>query len=199
MSPPDADPRGGYEVRRGDHVVSDDPARLDPDAVHRLLLGTFWGEGMDADLLRRAMRGSHSFGLYRGEALVGYARVITDYARNAHLADVVVSDGERGKGLGKWLVECVLDHPALRDVRTWQLATTDAHELYRRFGFTETPPGQVMRRSLDHSPWMGVRASVEPPSADPASSASTSTGPPAEEMGGESACQMHRFYDLEES
>jgi GNAT superfamily N-acetyltransferase len=186
--------RRGYEVRRGDHTVSDDPARLDHAAIHALIATTFWGAGMDADLLRRSVEGSHSFGLYQGERQVGFARVVTDYARNAHLADVVIAEEERGKGLGKWLVACVLEHPALRGVRTWQLSTTDAHDLYRPFGFSETPPGQVLRRSLDPAPWMagGETASSETP---------PSPGPhpplPPEEMGGESACQMHRFYDLD--
>jgi predicted N-acetyltransferase YhbS len=133
---------------------------------------------------------SHSFGLYRDGRQVGFARVVTDYARNAHLADVVIAQEERRRGLGKWLAAAVLDHPALREVRTWQLATTDAHELYRPFGFTETPAGQIMRRSLDPAPWMTV-------SVDAAERSERSTPEPPDEMGGESACQMHNFYDLE--
>ena len=180
---------GRYEVRRDDCTVSDDPARLDNAAIHALLATTFWGVGMDADLLRRSVEGSHSFGLYRGGRQIGFARVVTDYARNAHLADVVIAEEERGRGLGRWLVASVLDHPALREVRTWQLSTVDTHELYRPFGFTETPPGQVMRRSLDKAAWMDAptAASVSPPDRTP----------PEDGMGGESACQMHRFYDLE--
>jgi GNAT superfamily N-acetyltransferase len=179
-----------YEVSRGEYMVSDDPARLDHPAIHALIATTFWGVGMDAELLRRSVENSHSFGLYRGGRQVGFARVVTDYARNAHLADVVIADEERGRGLGKWLVAAVLDHPALRQVRTWQLSTTDAHHLYRPFGFTETPPGQVMRRSLDPAPWMIAPIAASAPPAPPEA--------PPEEMGGESACQMHRFYDLED-
>jgi GNAT superfamily N-acetyltransferase len=190
-----------YEARRGEYTVSDDAARLDHAAIHALIATTFWGVGMDADLLRRSVDGSHSFGLYRGDAQVGFARVVTDYARNAHLADVVIAPEERGKGLGKWLVACILTHPVLSQVRTWQLATTDAHEMYRPFGFTETPPGQIMRRSLDPAPWMsGESASTSPaPSTSSALSRSVQDEEPptSEEMGGESACQMHRFYDLE--
>lgn len=80
---------------------------------------------------------------------IGFARVVTDYIRFAYLADVFVLEEHRGHGLGRWLVECVLDHPDLRDVRKWMLATRDAHSLYERLGFAEVgePEWLMERRS----------------------------------------------------
>jgi GNAT superfamily N-acetyltransferase len=174
------DPRGTLEVHQGEYTISDDPARQDHDAVFRLIGTAFWGVDLDPAVVRRSVENSHGFGVFRGERQVGFARVITDYARFAYVADVVIAKEERGKGLGKWLVGTLLGHPALASVRGWLLSTTDAHELYRRFGFGElSDPRQVMRRA------------VPAPSSAPSDRL-------ADEMGGESACQMHRFYDLEE-
>ena len=78
---------------------------------------------------------SLNFGLYHEEKQIGFARLLTDYVRFAYLMDVFILEEYRGKGLGKWLMECVFNHPALQDVRRWMLATWDAHDLYARYGF----------------------------------------------------------------
>jgi GNAT superfamily N-acetyltransferase len=75
------------------------------------------------------------FGLYHRETQIGFARIISDYATFAYLADVFVVEGYRRLGLGKWLIECVINHPALKDLRRWMLVTRDAHGLYQQFGF----------------------------------------------------------------
>jgi GNAT superfamily N-acetyltransferase len=189
MSGEGRDPRGTLEVRRGEYTISDDPARLDHDAIFRLIGTAFWGVGLDAALIRRSIQNSHAFGLFRGQRQIGFARVISDYARFAYVADVVVAKEEQGHGLGRWLVETMLGHPALEQVRGWMLSTTDAHELYRRYGFAEADARMVMRRVVP-----------APPPADPyalADEPAETAGDGADEMGGESACQMHRFYDLE--
>ena len=77
---------------------------------------------------------------------VGFARVVTDLATFGYVADVFVLDVDRGQGLSKWLMECILDHPDLRDMRRWHLVTRDAQGLYARFGFAEPAPGQHMER-----------------------------------------------------
>ena len=100
--------------------------------------------------MRRSVEHSLPFGLYRGGRQIGFARVVTDRATFAWLADVFVLDEFRGEGLGKWLVETILSHPELRGLRRWTLGTRDAHELYRRFGFAETPAGFFMEK-LDTS------------------------------------------------
>jgi GNAT superfamily N-acetyltransferase len=127
-----------YERAKDDYAISDNPARLDLDLVYDFLSGeSYWARGRSRERVERSVENSLAFGVYRDGAQVGFARVVTDYATFAWLADVFVLDAERGRGLGVWLVETILSHPDLREVRRWLLATRDAQELYRRFGFTE--------------------------------------------------------------
>ena len=133
------------EWRRGPYVISTDRARLDIEAVHDYLAASsYWAQGRTLETVRRSIDNSLPFGLYLDERLIGFARVVTDYATFAWLADVYVLEEFRGEGLGKWLVGVVLAHPELRRLRRWMLATHDAHELYRRFGFAEPEPGVLM-------------------------------------------------------
>jgi GNAT superfamily N-acetyltransferase len=126
--------------------VSTDPARLDLGAIHGYLTGSYWAAGISRSVVERSLRHSLGFGVYRGDELVGFARVVTDLATFAYLADVFVLDAYRGRGLSKWLIECILEHPDLRDVRRWHLVTRDAQGLYAKFGFAEPPPGKHMER-----------------------------------------------------
>jgi nitroimidazol reductase NimA-like FMN-containing flavoprotein (pyridoxamine 5'-phosphate oxidase superfamily)/GNAT superfamily N-acetyltransferase len=136
-----------YERREGQLCVSTDPNRVDFALVHRFLAEeSYWARGIGADAQRVAMRESLCFGLYRAGAQIGFARVVTDYGRIAYLADVFVVKEERGKGLGKWLVACVLEHPDLANVDRWLLGTADAHALYERFGFVRADAGRYMVR-----------------------------------------------------
>jgi GNAT superfamily N-acetyltransferase len=122
--------------RRGDYEVSTDPERLDVDMLHRFLSEeSYWALGRPRDVLERAIGHSLNFGLYRDGEQVGFARVVTDLATFAWLADVFVLDGHRTAGLGTWLVETAVSHPDLRGLGRWVLATSDAHGLYSRFGF----------------------------------------------------------------
>src|SRR4051794_34275340 len=110
------------EWRRGEYVISTDRARLDLDLVHRFLSeDAYWSPGIARDLVERSIRNSLCFGLYDGEGQVGFARVVTDRAAFAYLADVFVVPEHRGGGLGKWLVETVLSHPDLQDLRRFFL------------------------------------------------------------------------------
>jgi GNAT superfamily N-acetyltransferase len=126
--------------------VSTDPARLDLDVIHGYLKGSYWAKGIPRAVAERSLRNSLSFGVYRGDEQVGFARVVTDLATFAYVADVFVVDAVRGQGLSKWLMECILDHPDLKDVRRWHLVTRDAQGLYARFGFAEPAPGKHMER-----------------------------------------------------
>lgn len=127
-----------HEWQRGEYRISTDRERLDLDVIYDYLsLQSYWAKGRSRETIRRSIENSVAFGLYKGAELVGFARVITDYATFAWLADVFVLDGERGHGLGKWLVEVILSHPELQKFRRWVLATKDAHGLYRPFGFEE--------------------------------------------------------------
>ncbi|MDX1532001.1 MAG: GNAT family N-acetyltransferase [Rhodothermales bacterium] len=124
---------------RGRFSVSTDPARLDVDAVHAYLTRSYWSPGVPRAVVERAVRGSLPFGLYDGDAQVGFARVITDAATFAYLADVYVLEAYQGRGLGGWLMDCVLAHPALQGLRRWLLTTQDAHAFYERLGFVRAP------------------------------------------------------------
>jgi GNAT superfamily N-acetyltransferase len=120
---------------RDGYVVSTDAARLDLAAIHGYLSRSYWAAGIPLETLARALDHSLCFGLYRDTTQVGFARMVTDRATFAYLADVYVLEPHRGRGLGKWLVGCVLSHPALHGLRRSMLATRDAHELYRQFGY----------------------------------------------------------------
>ena len=133
------------EWQRGDYEVSTDPARIDIESVHRFLSDeAYWSPGVPEDVVRRAIAGSLVFGLYRGSAQVGLARVVSDRATFAWLCDVYVLEEHRGHGLGKWLMECVKAHPDLQGLRRWLLATRDAHGLYEQFGFEPVDPERFM-------------------------------------------------------
>jgi len=136
------------EWRRDGFVVSTDPARLDLAMVQRWIADeSYWARGVPLEVVRRAAAGSLNFGLYGPGGQVGYARAVTDSATFAWLADVFVLAPHRGCGLGRWLIECVMTCPELQDLRSYLLATTDAHGLYRRFGFEEPEAGRIMRKS----------------------------------------------------
>jgi GNAT superfamily N-acetyltransferase len=124
------------EWRSGEYVVSTDRSRLDLGVVHGYLKQSYWAEGVPLDVVRRSAENSLVFGMYRDAEQVGFARVVTDQATFAYLADVFVLEEHRGQNLGKWLVETVLSHPELQDLRRWMLATRDARELYRKYAFT---------------------------------------------------------------
>jgi GNAT superfamily N-acetyltransferase len=137
-----------HQWQREDYTISTDQTRLDLDVIHDYLdKSSYWATGRSIETVKRSIENSINFGLYKSEKQIGFARVITDYATFAWLADVFVLDSFRGQGLGKWLVEVILSHPELQRFRRWVLATKDAHELYRRFGFTElTRPERWMER-----------------------------------------------------
>jgi GNAT superfamily N-acetyltransferase len=126
-----------HEWRRGGFLISTDPGRLDLDLVHGFLANeAYWSPGVERGLVERAIQGSLVFGLYdEGNAQIGFSRVVTDGALFAYLRDVFVLKSHRGKGLGLWLTERSLNHPALRSVKRWMLSTDDAHALYAKFGF----------------------------------------------------------------
>jgi GNAT superfamily N-acetyltransferase len=125
------------EHRNGNFAISTDPARLDVDAIYAFLTQSYWAKGIPRDIVARSLQHALCFGMYDGEQQIGLARVISDFATYAYIADVYVLEPYRGQGLGKWLMACVMSHPDLQGLRRWSLATKDAHGLYRQFGFAE--------------------------------------------------------------
>jgi GNAT superfamily N-acetyltransferase len=126
-----------YEKQRGEYLISTDKSRLDIEAIGGFLNETYWATGRPLETVLRSIENSLTFGLYRGDIQLGLSRVVTDYATFAWLGDVFIAEAARGQGLGKWLIETIIAHPELQGFRRWVLATKDAHELYRKFGFTE--------------------------------------------------------------
>ena len=121
---------------KGDYEVSTDPARIDVLMVHEVLTSSYWAKGIPLETVQQSIENSISFGVYHGQQLVGFARVISDRATFAYLADVFILPSHRGRGLSRWLMECIVSHPDLQGLRRWMLATQDAHGLYAKFGFT---------------------------------------------------------------
>ena len=127
-----------HELRHAGYLITDDRTRLDRDMVHSYLSQeSYWAKGIAREIVDRSIDNSLCLGAYAPTgAQVGLVRIITDCATFAYLCDVFVLQGHRGKGLGKALIQAVLNHPQLRTVRRITLATHDAHGLYAGFGFT---------------------------------------------------------------
>jgi GNAT superfamily N-acetyltransferase len=135
-----------FSARQGEFLISTDPDLLDVPLIHDFLCHrSYWAAGIPLEVVRRSLANALCFGLYTGGRQVGFARVVTDRATFAWLADVFVLEAYRGRGLSKWLVESVRSHPALQGLRRFLLATRDAHGLYRRYGFTPlADPGRFL-------------------------------------------------------
>jgi GNAT superfamily N-acetyltransferase len=144
---------------RAPYLVSDERARLDLGVVHAFLTRSYWAPDIPREVVARSIENSLPFGLFRldgaREHQVGFARVITDRATFAYLSDVFVLDAERGKGLGKFLLECVHAHPELQELRRWLLVTRDAHGLYEKLGWRVVPEPEkhmeILRRDIYRS------------------------------------------------
>jgi GNAT superfamily N-acetyltransferase len=130
------DPETVIEYRRGEFLISTDRARLSLDVIHGFLTNCYWAKGIPLEVVTPSIKHSLCFGVYHGSAQVGFARVVSDFATVAYLGDVFVLESHRGRGLSKWLMECIVQHPALQNLRRWILTTRDAHSLYSQFGFT---------------------------------------------------------------
>jgi GNAT superfamily N-acetyltransferase len=141
------------DLQTGDYTISCQRARLDVASIHAYLAISYWSSGIPREVVERGIEHSLPFGVYRGEEQVGFARVVTDCATFAYLADVYILEPHRGQGLSKRLMEYVLAHPDLQGLRRFMLATRDAHGLYRTFGFTPlSDPSRIMEK-LRASPY----------------------------------------------
>ncbi len=139
-----------FNAERDGYAVSTDPARLDAAAIHDFLsYESYWAHGIPLAVLEKALANSLCFGLYAGRRQVGLARVITDRSTYCYLCDVYVLESERGRGLGRWLIECVVRHPELQGLRRMSLVTADAHALYADFGFVAPANPERYMEKLD--------------------------------------------------
>lgn len=117
-------------------TISTEKGKLDIELIHSFLNRTYWAEGISKETIRRSIEGSLCFGVFENDKQVGFARMITDKATFAYLADVFIIEEYRGRGLSKWLMQVIMSHPDLQGLRRMILATKDAHGLYKQFGFT---------------------------------------------------------------
>jgi len=147
------DPEDVVEYRRGEFLISSDRRRLDLETVHNFLVNSYWAKGIPREVVSRSIEHSLAFGIYHEGSetgkwqQVGFARMISDFATFAYLGDVFVLESYRGRGLSKWLMECIVQHPALQNLRRWILLTRDAHSLYSQFGFAPLKaPERYMER-----------------------------------------------------
>lgn len=125
--------------------LTDERTAVDVDAVCDLLRDTYWAAGRSRNQIVLSLDHSICFSLSRGGVQIGLARVLTDYGASSYLCDVVIRADQRGRGLGKWLVTCVLAHPALTGTRVF-LITRDAQGLYRELGFVTHPFECMVKR-----------------------------------------------------
>lgn len=142
-----------YENARNGFRISTDKQLLDIATIFRYLSEeSYWAKDIAKNIVERSIEHSLCFGVYEGTRQIGFARVITDQATFAYLADVFILPEWRGQGLSKWLMEAILAHPGLQGLRRWLLATMDAHGLYTQFGFTQlTEPERMMQRKAPHT------------------------------------------------
>ena len=120
------------------YTISTDKSMLDIDLIHRFLSErSYWAQHIPRAIVERSIANSLCFGSYDGDQQVGFARVITDYATFAYVADVFVLESHRGRGISKALMRAIREHPQLQELRRWHLVTSDAHALYEKFGFRE--------------------------------------------------------------
>ncbi len=126
-----------HQWQKGAYTCSTDKSTLQVDVMHTFLSErSYWAQGRSLEKVKRSIAHSECFGLYKMDKQVGFARVVSDFTIYAYILDVFVLEEERGNGLGKFLMECILAHPELIGVRKWMLGTEDAHGLYSQYGFT---------------------------------------------------------------
>ena len=125
-----------YEIRENDLLISTDQTLLDRPLIYQFLRErSYWAQAITPDIFARALEHSLCFGVYWSGRQIGFARVVTDFATFAWLADVFISEEKRGLGFSKKLVAAVIAHPQLQGLRRFLLGTRDAHGLYAQFGF----------------------------------------------------------------
>lgn len=114
-------------------TIDDDNQKTDAEEVYHLLKDTYWAKGRTLETVKKTIAHSHCFNVWKDGRQVGFARVVTDYAVFGWIADVIIDEAFRGQGLGKFLVQCICEHPKLPYHLV--LRTEDAHGLYEKYGF----------------------------------------------------------------
>ena len=131
--------------QQGEVYCSTDKGLLQTKKIHDFLSNrSYWAKGRTLEQVERSILYSECFGIYRSDRQIGFARVVSDYTIYAYLLDVFMLEEERGGGLGKFLMNCIMNHPQLININRWMLGTEDAHGLYEQYGFTQ------LKKSVNH-------------------------------------------------
>ncbi len=139
-----------YEKKKRVYLFSNDIKKTDLDVIYNFLAGSYWAKDLSRRKIKKSIGNSYCVALYHYERQIGFARVVTDFSRFAYLADVFIVEEYQGKGLGKFMLKCILEDPNLKDVNRWLLSTQDAHGLYKKFGFGKLEkPQNFMRLKRD--------------------------------------------------
>lgn len=135
-------------MKQGHLEISNNKNKLDLSFVHHYLSNqSYWAKGRTLETIQKSIENSVCFGVYRDGIQVGFARVITDYATIAHLSDVFIDEKHRSQGLAMKLLEYIFSSPDLQNIYRWMLGTRDAHELYKKFGFSPCAhPDRIMEK-----------------------------------------------------
>lgn len=135
-----------YEVKKDEFLISTDKELLDIDVIHSYLSKeSYWAMNIPREVVERSIVHSLCFGVYHESKQIGFARLVTDQATFAYLADVFILEDHRGQGLSKWLIHSIHAHPELQGLRRWVLGTKDAHGLYEQFGWVRFGEDQLQR------------------------------------------------------
>ena len=119
-------------------MISTDPSLLNLDIIHDYLCNhSYWAKNRPIETIRNSIKHSLCFGVYKQNTQIGFARVITDYSVFAFILDVFILECHQGQGIGKLLIQSIMAHPDLQGKLLWSLATKDAHDLYKKYGFNE--------------------------------------------------------------
>ncbi|MDQ7816387.1 MAG: GNAT family N-acetyltransferase [Melioribacteraceae bacterium] len=138
---------------RKKYLISADKRKLKVLSIHKFLTNSYWAKGIPIKAVKKQIKNSFCFGVYNDKKQIGYARIITDYVGFAYLCDVYIEEDFRGKGLSKWLMEEVINHPKLKNIKTWMLSTNDAHGLYAQYGFKPLDEPQKQMRRVKFKNW----------------------------------------------
>jgi len=151
------------EWQREQYIISTDKTKLDVSMIHHYLYTTaYWAVGRPMKIVRKSIENSICFGLYDGEKQVGFARIVTDFATVGWMCDVFILPSYQGNGLGKWLVECIVDHPDVKSLRRILLNTRDAHELYIKYaGFRPLLKSESWLERFNDSPFRDIKPLVQ--------------------------------------
>ncbi|MFZ1800381.1 MAG: GNAT family N-acetyltransferase [Chitinophagaceae bacterium] len=147
-----------FSRKMQDYMISTNKKLLDIHVIHNYLSErSYWAQGIPIKTVQRSIRHSICFGVYEKEKLVGFARLVSDQATFAYLADVFILESHRGLGLSKWLMQCIHEYPGTKNLRRWMLTTKDAHGLYAQFGWKLLNEDMASRIMLINFPGMNLK------------------------------------------